>query len=95
MTIDVTIAKMESICDRLETALAELAKLPVKRPSPYAAVREQYPNAGKPWSAQDDEELRRLFTAGNSIDDLALTFARTPKGVRLRLAHLGVAVTAS
>lgn len=93
MTIDATIAKMESICDRLETALVELDRQAQKRPGPYAAVREKYPNAGKPWSAQDDEELRRLFSIGNSVDDLALTFARTPKGVRVRLERLGVAVT--
>jgi hypothetical protein len=93
MTIDATIAKMESICDRLETALAEFSKAPEKRASPYAAVREKYPNAGKPWSAQDDEELRRLYGSGNSIEDLAMTFARTPKGVRVRLLHLGLAVT--
>lgn len=90
MTIDATIAKMESICDRLEAALAELAKEPPKRPSPYAAVREQYPNAGKPWSQQDDEELRRLFESGNAVSDLALTFARTPNGVRVRLERLGL-----
>ncbi len=93
MTLDATIAKMESICDRLEAALAELAEVPEKRPGPYAALREKYPNAGKPWSAQDDEELRRLFGSGNSIDDLALTFARTPNGVRVRLERLGLAVT--
>jgi hypothetical protein len=90
MTVDATIAKMESICDRLEAALEQYAQQRVKRPSPYAAAREKYPNAGKPWSTQDDEELRRLFASGNSIDDLALTFARTPNGVRLRLARLGV-----
>lgn len=93
MTMDATIAKMESICDRLEAALADLAKAPPKRVNPYAAVREKYPNAGKPWSTQDDEELRRLFGSGNSIDDLALTFARTPKGIRVRLERLGLAVT--
>jgi len=39
--------------------------------SPYARLRETYPNAGKPWKRSDDEELRRLFAAGNSIDDKA------------------------
>jgi hypothetical protein len=56
-------------------------------------VRERYPNAGKPWNAQDDEELRRLFEGGNSVDDLALTLARTPKAVRMRMERLGLAVT--
>lgn len=93
MTIDATIAKMESLCDRLEAALTVFSQTPVKRPSPYAAAREKYPNAGKPWKAQDDQELRRLFESGNSLDDLALTFARTPKAVRMRLEHLLAAVT--
>lgn len=79
MTIDATIAKMESICGRLESAPAGLAH-----------AREKYPNAGKPWSSQD-EELRRLFGSGNSVDDLALAFARTPKGIRVRLERLGLA----
>lgn len=91
MTIDATIAKMESICDRLENALAEFAKGPEKRPGPYAALREKYPNAGKAWSAQDDELLRRLYGSGNSVEDLALTLARTPNGIRVRLERLGVA----
>ncbi len=90
MTIDATIAKMESICDRFESALADLTQPREKRPNPYAALREQYPNAGKPWRAQDDEELRRLFESGNSTADLALTFARTPNGIRVRLERLGL-----
>lgn len=93
MNADATVAKMESICDRLEEILLRFSQPQQKRPVPYAAVREKYPNAGKPWSAQDDEELRRLFSSGNAVDDLALTFARTPKGVRLRLERLGLAVT--
>jgi hypothetical protein len=87
MTIDATVAKMESICDRLEAALAELSK-PAEKRNPYAAAREKYPNAGRPWSAQDDEEMTRLFQSGNSVADLALTFARTPNAVRLRLERL-------
>lgn len=90
MTIDASIAKMESICDRLEAALSELSQPREKRPGPYAAVRDKYPNAGKQWSRQDDEELRRLFESGNSVDDLALTFARTPNGVKMRLEYLGL-----
>lgn len=57
---------------------------------PYARLRETHPNAGKAWTAKDDEELRRLFTAGNTIDDLAPLFARTKNGVRQRLVRLGL-----
>jgi ATP-dependent DNA helicase RecQ len=62
----------------------------VEKRNPYAANREKYPNAGRPWNRQDDEELRRLFESGNGIDDLALTFARSPKAVRLRLERMGL-----
>jgi hypothetical protein len=90
MNIDESIAKLDSVCSRMEDVLAELQHAAEKRPGPYARVREKHPNAGKPWSAADDEELRRLFTAGNSIEDLALLFARTPNGVRVRLERLGL-----
>jgi hypothetical protein len=53
-------------------------------------VREKHPNAGKAWRGDDDEELRRLFTSGNAIDDLALLFGRTPNGIRVRLERLGL-----
>lgn len=86
MNIDETIAKLDSICGRLEDALAELQR----SPHPYAKVREKHPNAGKAWSGADDEELRRLFTSGNAIDDLALLFGRTPNGIRVRLERLGL-----
>ncbi len=58
--------------------------------NPYARLRETYPNAGKPWKRTDDEELRRLFTAGNSIDDLMLLFGRTHNGIQQRLLTLGL-----
>ena len=58
--------------------------------SPYAHLRETYPNAGKPWKRSDDEELRRLFAAGNSIDELMLLFGRTHNGIQQRLLTLGL-----
>ena len=90
MTIDETIVKLDCLCTRLEDTLAELGRVADKRPGPYAKVRETHPNAGKPWSNADDEELRRLFSGGNAVGDLALLFGRTPNGVRVRLDRLGV-----
>ena len=58
--------------------------------NPYAALRETYPNVGKAWKKTDDEELRRLFAASNSIEDIMLLFGRTHNGVRLRLIRLGL-----
>jgi hypothetical protein len=58
--------------------------------SPYAALRETYPNVGRPWKKADDEQLRRLFAAGNRIEDIMPLFGRTHNGVRLRLVRLGL-----
>ncbi len=58
--------------------------------NPYARLRETYPNAGKPWKRSDDEELRRLFAAGNSVDDLMLLFGRSRNGIQQRLQTLGL-----
>ncbi len=90
MNIDETLVRIDCLCNRLEDVLAELQHVAGKRPHPYAKIRETHPNAGKPWSAADDEELRRLFTSGNAIDDLALLFGRTPNGVQVRLERLGL-----
>jgi hypothetical protein len=90
MNIDETIVKVEALCNRLEDMLAEIQRIPEKRPNPYAKLRETHPNAGKPWSNNDDDELRRLFTAGNAVEDLALLFGRTPNGIRQGLERLGI-----
>src|SRR5579884_3083552 len=90
MNIDETLVKLDSVCSRLEDVLAELGRVAEKRPGPYAKVRETHPNAGKPWSGADDEELRRLFTSGNAMEDLALLFGRTANGIRVRLERIGL-----
>jgi hypothetical protein len=89
MNIDEAMAKIDSLCSRIEDLLAELQRTAEKRPNPYAKLRETHPNAGKPWSNADDEELRRLFGSGNAIEDLALLFGRTANGIRQRLERLG------
>ncbi len=94
MDMDATMVKLDCLCSRVEDLLAELQVLG-KRPGPYAKLRETHPNAGKAWSAADDEELRRLFTAGNAVEDIALLFGRTNNGVRQRLERLGLISTAA
>ena len=90
MELDATIAKVHALCSRVEDLLALMERAAVKKSGPYEKLRETHPNAGKAWSAADDEELRRLFTAGNAVEDLALLFGRTPKGVRVRLERLAL-----
>lgn len=95
MELDATLVKLDCLCSRVEDLLAELQETVAKRPGPYAKLRETHPNAGKAWSAAGDEELRRLFTAGNAVDDLALLFGRTPNGIRQRLERLGLIAPAA
>jgi hypothetical protein len=87
------LAKLDALCSRLDDLLAELQRVVEKRPSPYAKLRETYPNAGKPWSAADDDELRLLYREGKPVEALALHFGRTANGMRQRLERLGFAAS--
>ena len=85
------IARLDALCSRLDDLLAELQRVAEKRPSPYAKLRETYPNAGKPWSAADDDQLRQLYCEGKPVEALALHFGRTANGIGQRLERLGLA----
>lgn len=56
----------------------------------YARVCEPFPNTGKGWTAEADQELRQLFESGNGVSDLSLYFQRTVNGIRARLVKLGL-----
>jgi len=46
-------------------------------------------NAGKPWSAEEDERLLAGFDAGTKVDELATTHERTRAGIEARLVKHG------
>jgi hypothetical protein len=48
------------------------------------------PNAGKPWTAEEERVLIRAFNAGSSSADLAKTHQRTPGAIESRLEKLGL-----
>lgn len=48
------------------------------------------PNTGKPWAAQDDEQLRLGFAAGTPTKDLAAALGRTRWAIESRLVKLGL-----
>lgn len=55
-------------------------------------MRQQYPNAYKPWKKEDDEKLVKLFSAGKPIKlkDLTEKFGRHPGSIKARLIkHFG------
>jgi len=51
--------------------------------------REPPPNAGKPWSAQEDSQLQAAFSADADIGRLAREMGRTRFAVESRLVKLG------
>ncbi len=60
--------------------------------SKVSKMRETYPNAFKPWSAEDDKKLVKLFGQGDSVSikSLTKTFGRHPGSIRARLKkHFG------
>ena len=60
------------------------------RPKAFAEIREKHPNAYRPWSKEQDEELKQLFTSGVSIVDLMKKFGRKRGGIRSRLEKNGL-----
>ncbi|MBI4023098.1 AAA family ATPase [Candidatus Berkelbacteria bacterium] len=53
-------------------------------------MREQYPNAYRPWNEGDDAQLKRLFQAGATLKELTSKFGRHPGSIRSRLKkHFG------
>ena len=55
---------------------------PKSRPAPA--------NAGTPWSTEQDDELRRLWTEGDqTISQLGLHFGRSRAAIKARLSHVG------
>jgi ATP-dependent DNA helicase PIF1 len=53
-------------------------------------MREQYPNAYRPWKEDDDKRLREQFNGGAKLKDLTVMFGRHPGSIKKRLEkHFG------
>jgi hypothetical protein len=53
--------------------------------------RQAPANAGTPWSSEQDDELRRLWTDGvQPITELGHHFGRSRAAIKARLTHLGL-----
>ena len=53
-------------------------------------IRQEYPNAYQPWTAEADEELQQLYGTASSITQLAVHFGRRPGAITSRLNRLGL-----
>ena len=47
-------------------------------------------NKGKPWTAEEDDYLRRAFQAGVEVKELSDELKRTREAIRARLKKLGL-----
>ena len=64
-------------------ALEQRTRLAVRRQSTLPR------NAGKPWTATEDDELLRQFDAGLAVEALAAAHERTRAGIEARLVKHG------
>src|SRR3989344_4377199 len=55
-----------------------------------AAIREKFPNAGRPWSKEDDEKLTEMFGAETPMKTITKEFGRKSGAINARLAKLGL-----
>lgn len=53
-----------------------------------AKMREKYPNAYQPWSAEEDETLQNQFVTGAQIKEICKAMGRHPGSIRARLKKL-------
>lgn len=53
-------------------------------------TREKYPNAGRPWSKEDSDEMVELFGAGETEESLGDRYGRKPSAIHARLVQLGI-----
>src|SRR5205823_1890826 len=56
----------------------------------FDKIREKHPNAFRPWSKEQDDELKDFFAGGQSIEKLAESFGRKTGAIRMRLVKLGL-----
>ncbi|MFZ2886581.1 MAG: PIF1 family DEAD/DEAH box helicase [Minisyncoccia bacterium] len=55
-----------------------------------AAIREKFPNAGRPWTKEDDDRLTEMFGAETPMKVIAKEFGRKSGAITARLAKLGL-----
>jgi hypothetical protein len=75
---------------KLSTPLRPNVGAPLKRGIKFEEIREKHPNAYRPWSKEQDEELGKLFKEGLKIKDLMKSFGRKRGGITARLEKLGL-----
>lgn len=54
------------------------------------AARQEHPNAYNPWTQEEDEKLRQMWSNGKSVNEIAEYFARKKSAIIIRAKKLGI-----
>lgn len=76
----------DSVCNRPEIIRALHCVLQYVSGRPK---RSALPNAGKPWTEEDETALMQMFDAGRSVEEMQARFQRTNGAIVRRLERLG------
>lgn len=69
----------------------KIAKQAPKEPAVgLAAVRDQHPKAYRPWTSDEEEQLKKMFGRGKQMKEISAKLGRQPGGIRSRLKKLGL-----
>jgi hypothetical protein len=60
------------------------------REAVVAQARERNAQAFAPWSKQEEEEVKRRFERGETVQHIARAHKRSPRAIELRLQRLGL-----
>jgi ATP-dependent exoDNAse (exonuclease V) alpha subunit len=78
-------------CEGKVSTPSRVTEPPLKRGiNAFAEIREKHPNAYRPWSKDQDQELTALFSLGVSVQELMKKFGRKKGAISSRLDKLGL-----
>ena len=76
----------EKLTKAIDEAMSKVDLKEVARETRKA--NKDYPNAGLPWSEEDESKMEKLFNKGNTIESMMKLFGRTAKSITARLQKL-------
>lgn len=79
----------DSVCNKTEIVRAIHCVLTELTPKQSKPAKPRPENTGKPWTAEDDLLLAKMYDAGSTRREMCDCFKRTPSSVAARLVRLG------
>ena len=76
-------------CNQVEIVRALNTVLRYLDNQPQKSTKPSPDNAGKPWTAEDEEALSRMFEQGCTKKEICSYFKRSPGAIAARLVKLG------